>query len=102
MWISCSGVTSLQIFVARFPVFNHLSTTLEGLWTIRALGSEDRFLHGFDTLQDKHTAACYTYIATNRWFAVILDVFCMVFVVMLALLSVVVAENPLTGKSIII
>ena len=79
-------------------MFNHLSTTLEGLWTIRALGSEDRFLHCFDILQDKHTAACYTYIATNRWFAIVLDVFCMVVVMALALLSVVVAQNPVTGK----
>jgi len=91
---------SVLNLVARFPVFNHLSTTLEGLWTIRALRSEDRFLHNFDVLQDKHTAACYTYIATNRWFAIILDIFCMLYVCGLALLSVIVAENPVTGKSL--
>lgn len=85
-------------FLARFPVYNHLSMTLEGLWTIRALGSEERFLTGFDILQDRHTAASYTHIATNRWFALILDIFCMIFVAGLALLSVVVSENPVTGR----
>ncbi|XP_067949778.1 ATP-binding cassette sub-family C member 4-like [Watersipora subatra] len=83
---------------SRFPVFNHLSTTLEGLWTIRALGSEDRFLHCFDILQDKHTAACYTYIASNRWFAIVLDIICMVFVTSLALISVVVSQHPVTMR----
>lgn len=91
---------SVVLFTARYPVYNHLSTTLEGLWTIRALTSEERFLHSFDTLQDRHTAACYTYITTNRWFALILDVFCIVFVAGLTLLSVLVYQFPLTGTDL--
>uniref|UniRef100_A0A8C3ILS1 Multidrug resistance-associated protein 4 n=1 Tax=Chrysemys picta bellii TaxID=8478 RepID=A0A8C3ILS1_CHRPI len=40
----------------RSPVFSHLSTSLQGLWTIRAFKAEQRFQELFDAHQDLHSA----------------------------------------------
>uniref|UniRef100_A0A8C4VRL7 Multidrug resistance-associated protein 4 n=1 Tax=Gopherus evgoodei TaxID=1825980 RepID=A0A8C4VRL7_9SAUR len=40
----------------RSPVFSHLSTSLQGLWTIRAFRAEQRFQKLFDAHQDLHSA----------------------------------------------
>ncbi|XP_051464306.1 ATP-binding cassette sub-family C member 4 isoform X2 [Apus apus] len=40
----------------RSPVFSHLSSSLQGLWTIRALKAEERFQKLFDAHQDLHSA----------------------------------------------
>uniref|UniRef100_A0A674P9P2 Cystic fibrosis transmembrane conductance regulator n=1 Tax=Takifugu rubripes TaxID=31033 RepID=A0A674P9P2_TAKRU len=39
----------------RSPVFSHLSSSLQGLWTIRAFQAEDRFQKTFDDYQDLHS-----------------------------------------------
>uniref|UniRef100_A0AAX7SQL5 Cystic fibrosis transmembrane conductance regulator n=1 Tax=Astatotilapia calliptera TaxID=8154 RepID=A0AAX7SQL5_ASTCA len=39
----------------RSPVFSHLSSSLQGLWTIRAFGEEKRFQKVFDAHQDLHS-----------------------------------------------
>uniref|UniRef100_A0A672S2D5 Cystic fibrosis transmembrane conductance regulator n=1 Tax=Sinocyclocheilus grahami TaxID=75366 RepID=A0A672S2D5_SINGR len=39
----------------RSPVFSHLSSSLQGLWTIRAFKAEERFQQTFDAHQDLHS-----------------------------------------------
>ncbi|XP_036838728.1 multidrug resistance-associated protein 4 isoform X4 [Oncorhynchus mykiss] len=39
----------------RSPVFSHLSSSLQGLWTIRAFRAEERFQNTFDAYQDLHS-----------------------------------------------
>lgn len=82
----------------RYPLYDHMSTTLDGLWTVRALESGDRFLQTFETYQDKHTAAFYAYVGTNRWFALVVDVFCVAFVILIAIVAVVVAISGDTAQ----
>uniref|UniRef100_A0A4W6BLM0 Multidrug resistance-associated protein 4 n=1 Tax=Lates calcarifer TaxID=8187 RepID=A0A4W6BLM0_LATCA len=60
----------------RSPVFSHLSSSLQGLWTIRAFGAEERFQKAFDAHQDLHSAAWFLFLTTSRWFAVRLDAGC--------------------------
>uniref|UniRef100_A0A4W6BU08 Multidrug resistance-associated protein 4 n=1 Tax=Lates calcarifer TaxID=8187 RepID=A0A4W6BU08_LATCA len=64
----------------RSPVFSHLSSSLQGLWTIRAFGAEERFQKAFDAHQDLHSAAWFLFLTTSRWFAVRLDGICSIFV----------------------
>lgn len=46
---------SVVLPAARSPVFSHLSSSLQGLWTIRAFGAEERFQNAFDAHQDLHS-----------------------------------------------
>ncbi|KAJ1116094.1 hypothetical protein NDU88_004313 [Pleurodeles waltl] len=65
----------------RSPVFSHLSSSLQGLWTIRAFKSEQRFQELFDAQQDLHSEAWFLFLTTTRWLAVRLDAICAIFVV---------------------
>ncbi|XP_060888186.1 ATP-binding cassette sub-family C member 4-like [Labrus mixtus] len=64
----------------RSPVFSHLSSSLQGLWTIRAFGAEERFQKTFDAQQDLHSGAWFLFLTTSRWFALRLDGMCSIFV----------------------
>ncbi|XP_043965411.1 ATP-binding cassette sub-family C member 4-like isoform X2 [Gambusia affinis] len=64
----------------RSPVFSHLSSSLQGLWTIRALGAEERLRKTFDCYQDRHSEAWFLFLMTSRWFALRLDSICSVFI----------------------
>uniref|UniRef100_A0A8C7TRQ2 Multidrug resistance-associated protein 4 n=1 Tax=Oncorhynchus mykiss TaxID=8022 RepID=A0A8C7TRQ2_ONCMY len=52
----------------RSPVFSHLSSSLQGLWTIRAFGAEERFQNTFDAHQDLHSESWFLFLVTSRWF----------------------------------
>ncbi|CAD6222001.1 GSCOCT00005267001.2-RA-CDS [Cotesia congregata] len=68
--------------IAKSPVFSHVSTTLDGLMTIRSRGKDvERMLcNEFDHYQDIHTGAWYLTIATGSAFGLILDLISCVFV----------------------
>lgn len=66
--------------ITRSPVFSHLSSSLQGLSTIRAFKAEERFQQTFDSYQDSHSEACFLFLTTSRWFAVRLDGMCSIFV----------------------
>uniref|UniRef100_A0A4W5PD84 Multidrug resistance-associated protein 4 n=1 Tax=Hucho hucho TaxID=62062 RepID=A0A4W5PD84_9TELE len=64
----------------RSPVFSHLSSSLQGLWTIRAFKAQQRFQQAFDAHQDLHSEAWFLFLTTSRWFALRLDGICSIFV----------------------
>ncbi|XP_028291453.1 ATP-binding cassette sub-family C member 4 isoform X2 [Gouania willdenowi] len=68
----------------RSPVFSHLSSSLQGLSTIRAFKVQQRFQQVFDEYQDRHSEAWFLFLTTSRWFAVRLDGICTVFVTIIA------------------
>ncbi|XP_029980719.1 multidrug resistance-associated protein 4-like isoform X2 [Sphaeramia orbicularis] len=68
----------------RSPVFSHLSSSLQGLTTIRAFKVQQGFQQMFDEYQDLHSEAWFLFLATSRWFAVRLDGICSVFVTITA------------------
>ncbi|KAK0060207.1 multidrug resistance-associated protein 4-like isoform X2 [Biomphalaria pfeifferi] len=55
---------------ARGPVFSHVSDTVLGLETIRALGKKDQFLSEFDEHQNSHTSVWFLYLSSYRWMSV--------------------------------
>lgn len=61
--INCVCVT------AQSPVFSHVSDTLVGLQSIRALGMNQKFLLDFNRFQNKHTIASFVFLASYRWFS---------------------------------
>ncbi|XP_075896037.1 ATP-binding cassette sub-family C member 4-like isoform X2 [Nelusetta ayraudi] len=68
----------------RSPVFSHLSSSLQGLSTIRAFKVQQRFQQMFDEYQDLHSEAWFLFLTTSRWFAVRLDGICSIFVTITA------------------
>ncbi|XP_023251137.1 multidrug resistance-associated protein 4-like, partial [Seriola lalandi dorsalis] len=64
----------------RSPVFSHLSSSLQGLWTIRAFRAEERLRKSFDAHQDLHSEAWFLFLMTSRWFALRLDSICSLFI----------------------
>ncbi|XP_051862486.1 probable multidrug resistance-associated protein lethal(2)03659 isoform X2 [Drosophila albomicans] len=69
--------------VARSPIYSHLSASLNGLPTIRALGAQKTLIAEFDNLQDLHSSGYYTFLSTNRAFGYYLDLFCSLYIVII-------------------
>lgn len=78
-------VNFFLFFSARSPVFAHLSATLQGLPTIRAFNAGDILTKEFDRHQDLHSSSWYIFIASSRAFGFWLDVFCVVYIVLVTL-----------------
>ncbi|KAL2087480.1 hypothetical protein ACEWY4_016308 [Coilia grayii] len=82
----------------RSPVFSHLSSSLQGLWTIRAFKAEERFQQAFDAHQDLHSEAWFLFLTTSRWFAVRLDGICSIFVTVTAFASLLLYNSLEAGS----
>ncbi|XP_004680354.2 PREDICTED: multidrug resistance-associated protein 4 [Condylura cristata] len=82
----------------RSPVFSHLSSSLQGLWVIRAFRAEERFQELFDAHQDLHSEAWFLFLTTSRWFAVRLDAICAIFVIVVAFGSLILAKTLDAGQ----
>ncbi|XP_063809091.1 ATP-binding cassette sub-family C member 4 [Pseudophryne corroboree] len=82
----------------RSPVFSHLSSSLQGLWTIRAFKAEERFQNLFDAQQDLHSEAWFLFLTTSRWLAVRLDAICALFVIAIAFGSLILSKSLDAGQ----
>lgn len=60
--------------LSRSPVFSHLSETLDGLVTIRALNRKQIFLDMHKVLINDNCRAFFSFIAASRWLGFRLDV----------------------------
>ena len=84
----------INFYTARSPLYSHISSTIQGLSTIRAYREQRRFLNNLHFYQNEHTKGWYTILTTNRWFGMRLDMFGAVFIAFLVFISI-----PLTdGK----
>uniref|UniRef100_A0A8W8LH46 Multidrug resistance-associated protein 4 n=1 Tax=Magallana gigas TaxID=29159 RepID=A0A8W8LH46_MAGGI len=88
MRLSSTPVISL----AQSPIFSHISDTLVGLQSIRALGMSRKFLRDFDRFQDRHTSAFFLFLSANRWFSLRSLFFLDVYFVLVILLSLVLRD----------
>ena len=58
---------------SKSPIVSQLTSSLNGLSTIRCYGAEQKLVQEFDHLQDLHTSAWFCFIATSRWLGVCCD-----------------------------
>ena len=58
---------SVSASPARSPVFSHLTSSLQGLWTIRAYKAEQRFQELFDSHQDLHSGLWVSGVDFRGW-----------------------------------
>ncbi|XP_023310959.1 multidrug resistance-associated protein 4 [Anoplophora glabripennis] len=66
--------------ITKSPVFSHISSTLNGIITIRASKAEEVLINEFDYHQDIHTSAWYLTITCVVSFGLWLDIICVIFV----------------------
>ena len=74
--------------IARSPVYSHISSTIQGLSTIRAYREQVRFLNDLHFYQNEHTKAWYAKMVTARWFGIRLEIFGVVFIASLVFTSI--------------
>ena len=67
--------------IARSPVFSHLSSTLNGLTTIRSFGAQKVFSKKFNEIQNKHSNVYFLFMTASRWFGIVLDELCLVYTI---------------------
>ena len=66
--------------ISRSPIFSQLSTSLQGLTTIRAFNAEPLLRSEFDYQQDLHTSTWFAFLSSTRWFGLWLDWLVAVFI----------------------
>lgn len=85
--------------VAKSPVIQHVSSSLNGLSTIRAFKAQDRFNQNFNIYQNDHSSAFFMYIIGIRWFVYMIDSLQVIFIA--AILAVVIQfADYLNGSTI--
>jgi ATP-binding cassette subfamily C (CFTR/MRP) protein 4 len=73
LWYLCNFI------LAKSSVFAHISATIQGLPTIRALNAEKILIREFDNHQNLHTSAFHLYIATFSSFGFWADIMCVLY-----------------------
>uniref|UniRef100_A0A3P9DI95 Multidrug resistance-associated protein 4 n=1 Tax=Maylandia zebra TaxID=106582 RepID=A0A3P9DI95_9CICH len=82
----------------RSPVLSHLSSSLNGLSTIRASRSEETLKKDFDAHQDLHSEAWFLFLMTSRWFALRLDSICSIFITLTAFGLILLRDGLVAGE----
>ncbi|KAJ8979913.1 hypothetical protein NQ317_005349, partial [Molorchus minor] len=65
---------------AKSPVYSHISSSLNGMTTIRASKAENMLKKEFDSHQDVHTSTWHILLTCNTAFSLWLDIVCVAFV----------------------
>ena len=107
-------LTAITLFIARSPLYSHISMTLQGLPTIRAYNKQNDLLEMFYKYQNTHSQGWYLYLVTSRykqisifyktisscrdyprWFGVRIDMICAMFISLVAFVSIPLTESEL-------
>ncbi|KAJ3652249.1 hypothetical protein Zmor_018230 [Zophobas morio] len=64
---------------ARSPIYSHVTSSLEGISTIRAFGAQTMLQDEFDERQDSHSSSFYMFLACDGAFGFWLDLCCVIF-----------------------
>ncbi|XP_023934406.1 ATP-binding cassette sub-family C member 4 [Bicyclus anynana] len=75
---TAQGVKRLE-GVTKSPVFGTVTSSLNGIATIRAAGAQQRLITEFDNHQDLHTAAWNCYLGCGCTFGFYLDTLCQIY-----------------------
>ncbi|KAL1513419.1 hypothetical protein ABEB36_002836 [Hypothenemus hampei] len=71
--------------LTRSPIYSHLTTSLQGLTTIRAFGAQKILKDEFNHYQDAYSSAYFMFLAANRTFGFWLDMHCVIFIAIVTL-----------------
>ncbi|ODN02388.1 Multidrug resistance-associated protein 4 [Orchesella cincta] len=97
-FVTCSrGIKRIET-ITRSPLYTHLSSSVQGLSTIRSSKSQKLLIDQFDTMQDIHSSSWYHFIAGNNWFSIWLEMTSVVFLLIVAFSFVAVSSYTTSGK----
>ncbi|XP_026557029.1 canalicular multispecific organic anion transporter 1 isoform X1 [Pseudonaja textilis] len=83
--------------VTRSPIYSHFGETVSGLSVIRAFGHQERFLQHNEKIVDVNQKSVYSWLVSNRWLAVRLELVGNLTVFFAALLAVFVKNSLNSG-----
>ena len=78
---------------ARSPLYSHISSTIQGLSTIRAYKEEEKFSIYLHHYLNEHTKGWYLYLATNQWFGMRIDLISAAFLATVVLSAIPLADS---------
>ncbi|XP_077301168.1 ATP-binding cassette sub-family C member 4-like [Arctopsyche grandis] len=84
----------------RSPVFAHVTSSLNGIVTIRASRSQYKLVKEFDSRQDIHTTAFNSYIVFNATIGYWLDIICLVFLTCICFVFVYSDDDNATSSNV--
>ncbi|CAG2163511.1 unnamed protein product, partial [Oppiella nova] len=85
--------------VARSPMYNHMTTTLNGLATIRAFRAQDMFRAQYYRYQNDHTATYVMCYCASRALGVMMDWICVLYIFLVALFIMLFPEGLPGGSA---
>ncbi|CAG2176224.1 unnamed protein product, partial [Oppiella nova] len=97
--ITVAIVNIYLIIPARSPLFTHVSTTLNGLASVRAYGAQEAFERQYYVYQNDHNATWFLFACTSRALGLILDWVCVGYLVAIAVVMMVFPEQIGNGGS---
>ena len=72
--------------ISRSPVYEQINATLTGLWTIRAYGKSDVYIHAMQERIDRHARAFWSQWLLTRWLGLRVSMIGAIFAACVALL----------------
>ncbi|CAG2180102.1 unnamed protein product, partial [Oppiella nova] len=70
--------------LTRSPVYSHVSTTLNGLASIRAYGAQQAFRDQYYTYQNDHSATWFVFLGASRTLGLLADWLCVAYLAAIA------------------
>ncbi|XP_054158178.1 ATP-binding cassette sub-family C member 4-like, partial [Oppia nitens] len=98
-WIYLKTSRDLQRFegIARSPLYNHMTTTLSGLITIRAYRAEQMFREQYYRYQNDHTSTYFMQFTASRCSAITMDFICVAYIVCVICFSLISYKDLASG-----
>ncbi|XP_054157408.1 ATP-binding cassette sub-family C member 4-like [Oppia nitens] len=66
--------------LSRSPMYSHVSTTLTGLSTVRAFGTQQMFVRQFERFQNDNSSTFFMFVCTSRGFGILMDWICIIYI----------------------
>ena len=83
----------VSLYVARSPLYSHISATIQGLLTIRTYKEEDEFMKKLHFYMNEHGKSWHAKISTSRWFGLRLDLIGQIFITSVIFISIPLADS---------
>ncbi|CAG2174237.1 unnamed protein product, partial [Oppiella nova] len=84
---------------ARSPIYSHVSTTLNGIASIRAYGAQQAVEKQLHVYLDDHSATWFLFLCASRSLGMVLDGLCIVYLVIISVMLMAFPDNVSAGDA---